>query len=83
MTELSRADWQLLLLIIGHTEKIYSVKFHPLASGVLVSSSYDMTVRLWNLESGEQVKLLTGHEDQVGEWEPGKTKDTLNTSLNT
>ncbi|XP_014881318.1 coronin-7-like isoform X1 [Poecilia latipinna] len=53
------------LVLQGHTEKIYSIKFHPLASGVLVSSSYDLTVRLWNLESGEQVKILTGHQDQV------------------
>ncbi|XP_044038262.1 coronin-7 isoform X2 [Siniperca chuatsi] len=53
------------LILQGHTEKIYSIKFHPLASGLLVSSSYDLTVRLWNLEAGEQVKLLTGHQDQV------------------
>ncbi|XP_028267214.1 coronin-7-like isoform X1 [Parambassis ranga] len=53
------------LILQGHTEKIYSIKFHPLASGLLVSSSYDLTVRLWNLESREQVKVLTGHQDQV------------------
>ncbi|KAF1379510.1 hypothetical protein PFLUV_G00176790 [Perca fluviatilis] len=53
------------VILQGHTEKIYSIKFHPLASGLLVSSSYDLTVRLWNLESREQVKLLTGHQDQV------------------
>ncbi|XP_067471511.1 coronin-7 isoform X1 [Thunnus thynnus] len=53
------------LIMQGHLEKIYSIKYHPLASGLLVSSSYDLTVRLWNMESGEQVKLLTGHEDQV------------------
>ncbi|XP_054861305.1 coronin-7-like isoform X3 [Amphiprion ocellaris] len=53
------------LILQGHTEKIYSIKFHPLASGLLVSSSYDLSVRLWSLESGEQVKLLTGHQDQV------------------
>uniref|UniRef100_A0A3Q1FAQ0 Coronin n=1 Tax=Acanthochromis polyacanthus TaxID=80966 RepID=A0A3Q1FAQ0_9TELE len=52
-------------LILQHTEKIYSIKFHPLASGLLVSSSHDLSVRLWSLESGEQVKLLTGHQDQV------------------
>ncbi|XP_055008627.1 coronin-7-like isoform X2 [Boleophthalmus pectinirostris] len=53
------------LILQGHTEKIYSIKFHPLASGLLVSSSYDLTVRLWNLESGDEVKVLSGHEDQV------------------
>lgn len=53
------------LILQGHTEKIYSIKFHPLASGLLVSSSYDLTVRLWSLDSGEEVKVLTGHEDQV------------------
>lgn len=53
------------LILQGHTEKIYSIKFNPVASGLLVSSSYDLTVRLWNVENGEQVKVLTGHQDQV------------------
>uniref|UniRef100_A0A673NA62 Coronin n=1 Tax=Sinocyclocheilus rhinocerous TaxID=307959 RepID=A0A673NA62_9TELE len=49
----------------GHTEKIYSIKFHPHASSLLASSSYDLTVRLWNLETGEEVKRLSGHQDQI------------------
>ncbi|MCJ8739482.1 hypothetical protein PDJAM_G00047780, partial [Pangasius djambal] len=49
----------------GHTEKIYSIKFHPHASGLVVSSSYDMTVRLWDLETGREVKKLSGHQDQI------------------
>uniref|UniRef100_A0A8C2KUY9 Coronin n=1 Tax=Cyprinus carpio TaxID=7962 RepID=A0A8C2KUY9_CYPCA len=49
----------------GHTEKIYSIKFHPHASGLLASSSYDLTVRLWNLGTGEEVKRLSGHQDQI------------------
>ncbi|KAM3597362.1 uncharacterized protein V6R79_003588 [Siganus canaliculatus] len=53
------------IVLRGHTEKIYSIKFHPLASGLLVSSSYDLTVRMWNLDSGDQVKVLTGHQDQI------------------
>uniref|UniRef100_A0AAZ3PZ70 Coronin n=1 Tax=Oncorhynchus tshawytscha TaxID=74940 RepID=A0AAZ3PZ70_ONCTS len=52
-------------ILQGHTEKIYSVKFHPQASGLLASSSYDQTVRLWNLESGDEVKVLRGHQDQI------------------
>ncbi|XP_054462820.1 coronin-7 [Anoplopoma fimbria] len=53
------------VILRGHTEKIYSIVFHPLASGLLVSSSYDLTVRLWNLEKEEEVKVLTGHQDQI------------------
>ncbi|XP_034047077.1 coronin-7 isoform X1 [Thalassophryne amazonica] len=53
------------IILQGHTEKIYSIRFHPLASGLLVSSSYDLTVRLWDVQRGEQVKLLSGHQDQV------------------
>lgn len=53
------------IILQGHTEKIYSIKFHPLASGLLVSSSYDSTVRLWNLDGEKEVKVLTGHQEQV------------------
>ncbi|KAA0706137.1 Coronin-7 [Triplophysa tibetana] len=53
------------LVLKGHTEKIYSIKFHPHASGLLASSSYDLTVRLWNIETGEEVKRLSGHQDQI------------------
>uniref|UniRef100_A0A671YFK9 Coronin n=1 Tax=Sparus aurata TaxID=8175 RepID=A0A671YFK9_SPAAU len=53
------------VILQGHTEKIYSIKYHPLASGLLVSSSYDLTVRLWDVDSGEEVKILSGHQDQI------------------
>uniref|UniRef100_A0AAR2JAU3 Coronin n=1 Tax=Pygocentrus nattereri TaxID=42514 RepID=A0AAR2JAU3_PYGNA len=52
-------------ILQGHTEKIYSIKFHPHASGLLVSSSYDMTVRLWDLDTGNEVRKLSGHQDQI------------------
>ncbi|XP_059204248.1 coronin-7 [Centropristis striata] len=68
------------VILRGHTEKIYSIKFHPLASGLLVSSSYDLSVRMWNVESGEQVKVLTGHQDQIFSmaWSPdGKLLATV------
>ncbi|XP_039632319.1 coronin-7 [Polypterus senegalus] len=49
----------------GHTEKIYSIKFHPLADGILASSSYDLTVRIWDIGTGREVKLLRGHKEQI------------------
>lgn len=57
----------------GHTEKIYSIRFHPVASDLLVSSSYDMTVRIWELSTRQEVMCLQGHTDQVRD---DKTWDT-------
>uniref|UniRef100_A0A1D5Q2R7 Coronin n=1 Tax=Macaca mulatta TaxID=9544 RepID=A0A1D5Q2R7_MACMU len=49
----------------GHTEKICSLRFHPLAADVLASSSYDLTVRIWDLQAGVDRLKLQGHQDQI------------------
>ncbi|XP_046688777.1 LOW QUALITY PROTEIN: coronin-7-like, partial [Homalodisca vitripennis] len=49
----------------GHSEKIYFIKFHPLAQDVLASGSYDMTVRVWDLTRGYDPITLQGHTDQM------------------
>ncbi|BFZ15285.1 hypothetical protein BsWGS_18324 [Bradybaena similaris] len=49
----------------GHTEKIYFVRFHPLASDLIATASYDMTVRLWDLKQQKEVLRLEDHGDQV------------------
>lgn len=54
-----------LLDVAGHQEKIYFVKFHPLASNVLASASYDMTVIIWDLINETGRIQLTGHKDTV------------------
>ncbi|OAD58963.1 Coronin-7 [Eufriesea mexicana] len=57
--------------IQAHTDKIYLIKFHPLASDVLASASYDMTVKIWDLsflsfyERALARIILTGHTDQI------------------
>ncbi|XP_059682241.1 coronin-7-like isoform X1 [Gavia stellata] len=64
----------------GHTEKIYSIRFHPMASDLLVSSSYDMTVRIWELSAGQEALCLQGHTDQIFSlaWSPdGKQLATV------
>ncbi|NXP68084.1 CORO7 protein, partial [Chloropsis cyanopogon] len=60
----------------GHTEKIYSIRFHPTASDLLVSSSYDMTVRIWELSAGREALCLQGHTDQIFSmaWSPDGKK---------
>ena len=47
-------------------EKLYFVRFHPHAKDVLVSSSYDMTIKIWDLSKEDDDRItLQGHTDQV------------------
>ncbi|AMD19890.1 HCL261Cp [Eremothecium sinecaudum] len=50
--------------LLGHTRKVGHVLFHPTASNILASSSLDYTVRIWNVETGENVITLM-HPDMV------------------
>lgn len=49
----------------GHKEKIYFVRFHPLAKDLIATASFDMTVRIWDLSQRKEVLRLDGHDDQV------------------
>ncbi|KAK3909371.1 Coronin-7 [Frankliniella fusca] len=49
----------------AHSEKIYFIKFHPVAKDVLASSSYDMTIRIWDLQTQTEKISLLGHTDTI------------------
>lgn len=49
----------------AHNEKIHFLKFHPLARDVLLTASYDMTMKLWNLKTLELQIVLKGHAEQI------------------
>lgn len=51
--------------IAAHAEKVYFVKFHPLAKDILASGSYDLTVRIWNMQTLEEVILIQLSPEQV------------------
>lgn len=50
---------------VAHSDKIYFIKFHPLAKNVLLTASYDMTMKLWDLETMTEKHCLRGHTDQI------------------
>jgi WD40 repeat protein len=52
-------------VLSGHAEKIYFLKFHPLARDIIATGSFDMTVRIWDLKEGVEKLQLEGHTDQV------------------
>ena len=53
----------------GHSDGIMCMQFsetlpHP-AFPILITGSYDRTVRVWNMEAGEEIRCLRGHTRAV------------------
>lgn len=48
----------------GHTSLVTSVVYSP-DGKTLASSSYDGTIKIWDISTGKPIKTLTGHTDKV------------------
>ncbi|MCU7244286.1 MAG: WD40 repeat domain-containing protein [Microcystis aeruginosa WS75] len=48
----------------GHDSYVYSVNFSP-DGKTLVSGSDDKTIKLWDVETGQEIRTLKGHDDSV------------------
>ncbi|KAJ1030104.1 hypothetical protein NDA16_001017 [Ustilago loliicola] len=63
----------LRLTLAGHTKELYAVAWCPTGPGsansdqprMLATSSFDWTARLWNADSGECLRVIDAHEDNV------------------
>ena len=58
------ATAQLKLTLEGHTDNVWSVVFSP-DGKMLASGSWDQTVRLWNVNTGQLLHTLTEHTNEV------------------
>ncbi|NCT45919.1 MAG: WD40 repeat domain-containing protein, partial [Microcystis aeruginosa G11-09] len=48
----------------GHYSYVYSVNFSP-DGKTLVSGSWDNTIKLWDVETGQEIRTLKGHDNSV------------------
>ncbi len=52
------------LILKGHTFRVVSSSFSPDGKRV-VTASYDDTARIWDAETGKELRILTGHKGNV------------------
>lgn len=57
----------LFLTLSGHGNDITDLKFSPANEWLLLSSSKDESIRLWNLQRGVNVAVFTGHNGHRGQ----------------
>lgn len=63
----------LQLTLSGHSKELYAVAWCPTGPGsthpeqprMLATTSFDWTARLWNADTGDCMRVITGHEDNV------------------
>ncbi|CDH52969.1 actin-binding protein [Lichtheimia corymbifera JMRC:FSU:9682] len=54
-----------VLKLSGHGRKVGHVQFHPVASNVLASASTDLSIKLWDIEKGQEKQELIGHTEII------------------
>ena len=58
------AEWHAVLQL-GHAASVNSVAYSP-DGRTIASGSWDRTVRIWDAESGREIRVFEGHADWVG-----------------
>ena len=60
-------DWEIQprSTLMGHQRPVSGVVFHPEKPNILVSCSWDQTIKIWDITSGSCLSTLTGHSSAV------------------
>lgn len=54
----------MLKVLKGHTNYVFCVNFNP-QSNLIVSGSFDESVRIWDVKQGKCLKTLPAHSEPV------------------
>ncbi|UCG01633.1 MAG: serine hydrolase [Candidatus Heimdallarchaeota archaeon] len=61
----NRTSEQIIQNLTGHTDMVGAIAISPLDSRILVSSSRDRTIKFWNTSTGDELRELVNHTDNV------------------
>jgi len=48
--------------LVGHQKRVNLLRYHPSASNVIASTSSDHTVKLWDIEAGQEMSTFEGND---------------------
>ncbi|MCT7994495.1 serine/threonine-protein kinase [Laspinema olomoucense] len=65
-------DFTLERTLIGHQDGVWSVALSP-RGHILVTGSWDKTIKVWNVATGQLLRTLMGHQEAV--WSVAVTAD--------
>ncbi|KAF9326778.1 Coronin-like protein crn1 [Podila minutissima] len=63
--EIGEVDIEPVVRLSSHGRKVGQVLFNPVAENVLLSASADLTMRLWDVEKGQEKQEITGHMEII------------------
>ena len=58
------SDWTLVRAYIGHKDALYALALSP-DGKVLATGGYDQKIKLWDTQSGAELKSLSGHTGAI------------------
>lgn len=56
---------ELVARVASHEDLVTDIAWHPVQHSLLVTASADRTVAVWQIDNGQNVKILRAHSDQV------------------
>ncbi len=62
--DLAKVNFGMLPDLLGHSRDVNSVAFSPDGKTV-VSGSDDKKIKMWSVETGQEIKTLVGHSSTV------------------
>jgi len=66
--------------LAGHDKKLHLVHFHPTAENIVATSSYDLSIRCWDIQKQAQVNMFTDHPDLIQSFEFNSNGSQIATS---